>query len=304
MIDERISICISDFQARYGDVGAIELAHDLGLSQVDFDLIRYDYHKEGSLYRTENLSAIAAHFREVRARADALGVKIAQTHGRIAAYRQDDAWNEGELAGFARDALATEILGAPYCVVHAVHLGLDVSPETHRAINLQMFSDFLPHAAEHGIMLASETLGDTHMPDGREGLDLFATAEELLRAHHRICAANPRYKDSLCICMDTGHINKTVRFGQMRPENFIRTAGSLIRCLHLNDNNGLTDQHKEPLSGSINWDEIMNALSEIGYNGTYNMELNLRHYGTSDTMLRAHAAFAIQVMDELLRTHA
>lgn len=196
-MDERISLSIFNIQDRFGDIGAIEFAHDIGLRYVDFDLCRYDAHKENSLYASDDLSAVAKHFREVRARADALGVKIAQTHGRIKAYNPDDSWNEGELKGFIRDALATEILGAPYCVVHGVHLGLDTSAEEHIRTNLRMFSDFLPHAAEHGICIASETLGDTHAPDGRNGLDYFAGEKNL---SVRITASVRRIRSIKTIC--------------------------------------------------------------------------------------------------------
>ena len=301
-MDERISLSIFNIQDRFGDIGAIEFAHDIGLRYVDFDLCRYDAHKENSLYASDDLSAVAKHFREVRARADALGVKIAQTHGRIKAYNPDDRWNEGELKGFIRDALATEILGAPYCVVHGVHLGLDTSAEEHIRTNLRMFSDFLPHAAEHGICIASETLGDTHAPDGRNGLDYFAGEKEFLRMHYRICAENPRYKDYLCCCMDTGHTHKATRFGVAQPQDYIRMIGPMLRCLHLNDNDTWTDQHKFPLSGAINWDEVMTALEDIGYDGVYNMEISLGRYGKSESILRAHAIFAMEVMNEILES--
>ena len=68
--------------------------------------------------------------------------------------------------------------------------------------------------------------------------------------------------------------------------------------LHLNDNDTLTDQHKMPLSGTIDWKEVFLALKETGYSGVYNMELTLDRYGKE--LAVDHGAFAVKVMRELL----
>ena len=49
--------------------------------------------------------------------------------------------------------------------------------------------------------------------------------------------------------------------------------GKNLTCLHLNDHDMLTDQHKIPEMGTINWNDVFDAPDEICYSGNYNMEL-------------------------------
>jgi sugar phosphate isomerase/epimerase len=79
----------------------------------------------------------------------------------------------------------------------------------------------------------------------------------------------------------------------------IRRSGGDIQVLHLNDNDGLTDQHKMPMSGNIDWKDVLNALDEIGYTGVYNMELKLDFYGQEVAL--QYAALAVAVMRNMLK---
>ena len=58
-----------------------------------------------------------------------------------------------------------------------------------------------------------------------------------------------------------------------------------------------------PRSGNIDWHDVMTALEETGYNGPYNMELRLEHYGNTPEMMLLYAGFARHVMRQLLREH-
>ena len=54
--------------------------------------------------------------------------------------------------------------------------------------------------------------------------------------------------------------------------------------LHLNDNNGFTDQHLPPLmkmQGGVKWKEVFEALDAIGYDGYYNFELAIEYMGVT-----------------------
>ena len=90
-----------------------------------------------------------------------------------------------------------------------------------------------------------------------------------------------------------------MRFGNPKPADVIRRLGKNIVCLHLNDNDTLTDQHKIPAMGTIDWNDVFDALDEIDYNGYYNMELNLATYGLG--FVEETSAFAIKMMNNLLR---
>ena len=76
--------------------------------------------------------------------------------------------------------------------------------------------------------------------------------------------------DRLGICLDTGHLNLTDR----DQVGFIREAGSLLKALHIADNDTSYDQHMMPFGrGNVDFTAVWKALREIGYDGLYNLEI-------------------------------
>ncbi len=296
---KEVSLAIDRLQGMVGDIGALDIAKDIGLNCVDFCLLRYDCSNPSSVYNKSE-DEICEHFAKIKKHADSIGIRIGQTHGRIKAYNYDEEHNKNELLSFEHDCLATSVLGSKFCVVHAVHLGLDAPDTDQRKYNSRMFADFMPYARKYNITVASETLGDTQTPDGRFGVDFFGDLDEFM-LHYNEVAGIKENEGHICTCMDTGHTNKASRFeGKAKVPEFIRKIGHTIGCLHLNDNDSLTDQHKVPLSGNLDWFEVLSALKEVGYDGTYNMELNLNHFGKSLSMVRDYAEFSVKVMKNLL----
>ena len=78
-----ISLSIGGLQNRFGDLRALEIASEIGADAVDFDTCsrRFDYRNPDSVYARSD-EEITAYFSALRARADALGITVGQTHGR------------------------------------------------------------------------------------------------------------------------------------------------------------------------------------------------------------------------------
>ena len=75
----------------------------------------------------------------------------------------------------------------------------------------------------------------------------------------------------LGICLDTGHLNLTVK----GHRDFILKAGARLKALHIADNDGVTDQHRMPFNyGTVDFYEVVRALREIGYEGIFNLEIS------------------------------
>lgn len=71
------------------------------------------------------------------------------------------------------------------------------------------------------------------------------------------------------ICWDTGHANQ-MQFNQGRA---LRAIGKRLKALHINDNYyGNRDEHLLPYMGEVDWPDVIDALAEIGYEGTLNYE--------------------------------
>ncbi len=301
MAEAQISLSIGPLQRALGDETALRQAKSLGYDAVDLDLLGYD----DTLYRRSE-DEIGSYFERLGALTRDLGLTVGQTHGRITGYRNMPELDAAEKNRARLDVMATRLLGCRYCVMHgptSIYFGPDADPAVMRETAFRNFSDFLPFARENGIMIATETFGDAGKDaNGEYFIDFFGSADEFTGIFERLRTIPGG--ESLCVCMDTGHTNKASRFpGQPSPGDLIRRLGGAVQVLHLHDNDGVTDQHKMPRSGNIDWHDVMTALEETGYNGPYNMELRLEHYGNTPEMMLLYAGFARHVMRQLLREH-
>lgn len=291
-----VGLSIATFEWRFGDKEALKLAKDIGCDAVDFGLEDQEPDKEGSVY-SKGEDFVRKYYGELGDYAKELGLVISQTHGRCASYRRDEEWNRVTLEKTRLDLIATKALGAPALVVHNVstgRMGPETSAEEMQATSLRMWTDMLPYAKQYGVKIATETFGDS---PSHGCCDFFGQNEEFKKNYFAVKATE--YGEWFTACADTGHSNKAMRFGEPTPAEVIRQMGREFTILHLNDNDTLTDQHKMPLSGTIDWEDVMSALDEVGYDGVYNMELSLDRYGKAIAI--DHAAFAVKVMKNLLK---
>ena len=244
-----------------------------------------------------NIQAVTSYYQTLKDYAESLGLFVSQTHGRHTGFRNIKEEDDALVENARFDCLATAALGAPVCVVHhctSIYLGADPDPELMHRLSLDMFSRIIPFAKQYHIKIATETFGDAVV---FSSCDFFGNIGEFEKAYNRVDEV-AEWRDFFAVCMDTGHTNKAMRYGNPTPAEVIRRLGGKIAVLHLNDNDTLTDQHKIPMTGVIDWTEVFDALDEINYEGVYNMELNLKHFG--DNLLAETAEFAIKVMRNFL----
>lgn len=296
----KVGLAISFFQNRFGDLKALEIAKEIGADAVDFSLHdfgqRFDYRNPESIYSKSD-EEIVSYFSAIRTKAEELGLDISQTHGRLDGFKNIEEEDKSLLENIRRDCLATSALGAPVCVIHApttIYLGANADPKLMHRLWFEMFTRTIAFARKYDIKIATETFGDA---TGLGCCDFFGSIKEFLIAYNRVKAIgeNARY---FTICVDTGHSNKATRFGHPSAGDVIRMCGSDVTVLHLNDNDTYSDQHKIPKTGTIDWDDVFDALDEIHYEGVYNLELELRHFG--DNFIVEEGAFGIKVLKNLL----
>ena len=301
-MERKIGISIGYPQHRVGDEKALELAAAVGADGVDFDTSagRFDYKRAGSVYAQsdEELIAWATALRE---KASSLGLEIFQTHGRIKGFGGDPIEDADILENARRDILVAKTLGAPVCVIHGVStyfIGTGMAPEKMHDLNFEMFNKLLVYAKEYGIKVATETFGDA---EKGKVCDFFGSCREFIPNFDRIAAVGDNGK-YFTACMDVGHTNMAMRFyDNPTPGEFIRRLGNRLGLLHLHDNDGISDRHGIPKTGTVDWKDVLSALDEVGYSGPYNLELNLATFGPDlmeDTM-----AFGIKVFRGILNAH-
>ena len=294
-----VGLSIFNFQSLYGDIRALEIAKEIGADAVDFSLDNYSVLNKNTIY-SKSEEEIIAHFKAVKQRADELGIIISQTHGRLRIFFNDPVKDDAVFKDGRIDCMVTKILGAPYTVMHAIATsitGPDADADYMHNLCFETMNRLLGYAKQYGIKIAMETMGDAPVYGC---CDFFGHLTEFRKAYDRICAYGDN-ADYFCCCIDTGHVNKAMRFdNNPTPGAFIREMGSSVKCLHLNDNDTLTDQHKPPKTGVIDWNDVMSALKEVGYDGVYNLELNLKHFGEGFEI--ETAAFSVKLMKFMLET--
>ena len=80
--------------------------------------------------------------------------------------------------------------------------------------------------------------------------------------------------DYIKFCYDSGHENCFTK-----GFDYLSEYGDKLAALHLHDNDGKSDQHNLPFSGTVDWKRIMKKLREINYKGTLSLEINAQYSG-------------------------
>lgn len=296
---KQVSLSIGALQKKYGDQRALHIAARIGVDAVDFDLCgaQNDYRTPNSLY-SKGPQAVLEYYTALKEFAQKNGIFIGQTHGKMSGFVNRPAEDDALVKNTELDCLATAALGAGVCVVHnatSIFLGPNPEPALMYRLSYELFSRTVPFALKNGIKIATETFGDAVK---YSACDFFGNFSAFEKAYLDI-ASRPELREGFTVCVDTGHSNKAMRYGNPTPANVIRKLGKAVTVLHLNDNDTFTDQHKIPKTGCIDWEDVFNALDEIGYSGIYNMELNLSHFG-SDFLVET-AEFAVKVLKYMLK---
>jgi len=82
-------------------------------------------------------------------------------------------------------------------------------------------------------------------------------------------------------CIDIGH---AAMFND--PAEFVsKTTGSLIKALHVHDNDLIEDLHSFPMTGNINWNGLCDALKKAGYTGDITLEVTKGFYKIPDELV-------------------
>ena len=87
----------------------------------------------------------------------------------------------------------------------------------------------------------------------------------------------------LAACWDTAHCNLNPTAREIGQYNNIIALGKYLKGLHIADNLERGHQHSWPFAGNINFDEVMQGLIDVNYDGYFNFEASytLLHRGNS-----------------------
>jgi sugar phosphate isomerase/epimerase len=219
---------------------------------------------------------------QTRELAEQLGLQLPQSHLTMADIAcLDDAQREAEISAIEREIELSALAGVQIGVLHPSG-GMPATLEEHqrvKEVRIESLRRTCEIAAEHDFTIALENTydphGDTTSAMGRRRFG--AVIPELYEVIDAVDANN------FGICLDTGHTNL---FGLPLGEA-VRQCGDRLIATHVHDNDGHADQHIEPTRGTIDWEDAIAALREIGWDGIYNLEIApLRGHPMEAQMLR------------------
>lgn len=187
-----------------------------------------------------------------------IGVDLVQSHGP----------NVNFLAGSGVDRMLEDTircidicgeLGIPNTVVHpgfSLELTADKKAEWFEK-NAVYFKKLIPAMERNNVEVLIENSTKANV-----GVRYFTNSGADMREFCD-CLSHPLF----ACCWDTGHANC-----EGLQYNEILAMGDKLHALHFNDNTGVGDDHVLPYCGTMNMDDIMHGLIDVGYKGYLTFE--------------------------------
>ena len=256
----KIATTTGDF-SRYckNDSEKIRELHKAGFRYIDLNMYTFTpdcvYMNEGWEKEVEKIKDLA----------DELGMEFVQAHSQGGNPLSDDP----QKLDFLLDATirSIEICGMLGIKNTVVHNGMKkgITKEQWFELNRDFYSKLFPTMERCGVNVLCENSTSKNMGESyfiNSGKDMY---DFIKFVDHPMIHG----------CWDTGHANCE---GNQYDE--IMAVKDELYAIHYNDNRGGGDEHVAPFMGTLNHDEVINALIDVGYKGYFTLECDssLRNY--------------------------
>ena len=189
--------------------------------------------------------------------ADELGMKFVQAHSQGGNPLSDDEDHvDFLLKATIRSIEICEMLGIKNTVAHG-GFAEGLSKEEWFVKNKVFYEKLIPTMERCGVNVLCENSTKSNMHD----MYFINTGKDMREFIEFV--GHPMIHG----CWDTGHAN--CEGGQYDE---IMAVGDELYAIHYNDNHGERDDHLAPFFGTLNHDEVMNALIDVGFNGYFTLE--------------------------------
>ena len=195
--------------------------------------------------QSANFREKVAYFREL---AEREGMEIETIHSTIPGCY--DLWTEGAageeyLAILKNNMDNCKEFAIPILVVH-----IQVKEEAENSVQrgIERLESVVAYAKEQGVKIAFENINAPEI--------LFAVMEHFREPH-------------VGFCYDSGH-----EACHTPGVEYLPILGERLFCVHLHDNDGVSDLHLLPFEGKLDFDRIGRQLKEANYRGNITLELS------------------------------
>jgi len=243
------------------------------------DLSMYSFTPDCA-YMQENWREAVAKIKNL---ADELGMQFVQAHSQGGNPVSEDADHvEFLLQATVRSIEICEVLGIKNTVVHNGCIP-GASKEEWFVKNKAFYEKLFPAMERCGVNVLCENSTKSNTGD----MYFINTGKDMREFIEYV--GHPQIHG----CWDTGHANCE---GSQYDE--IMAIGDELYAIHYNDNHGAKDDHIAPFLGSLNHDEVIHALIDVGFEGYFTLECDSslirydqwtgprRRFGSSETEMR------------------
>lgn len=147
--------------------------------------------------------------------------------------------------------------GGKICVIH---------PDNNQDAqgNAEMYLKLLPFAKSCGVKIATENMWDWDNEKNQAAPAVCSSPQSFLE---HLDAVNDEY---FVACLDVGHAE--MKGLNTNSVEMIHALSGKLQALHLHDNDLWHDSHQIPFSMRMDFEGIVKALKEIGYQGDFTLE--------------------------------
>ena len=237
------------------------------IKEAGFDGVDYSFFTKEKLsdeWRALETNDYLNTAKEIKRLLDKYGLVCNQAHAPFNfSYSDDMSLSCKNYLDLVNSIKMAAYIGASTVVVHAIKIPADVDFFEY---HYKFYKSLEPFAKACGIKIAVENL-----------VNSIFWAPNRLSGFIRMLES-----DVFCACIDVGHAQLT----GYAPSQFIRGMDDgALKCLHIQDTDTKVDRHWIPMFGENDWDRIIKALRDYGYDGDMNLEVLHSYDNLPDELL-------------------
>jgi len=243
----------------YGDEQAIQILAKNGFDALDWSF--FEMLKDDNVWNQPDWKDYAQKMKET---AEAAGIGFSQAHAPFPTSRGEEPYDTEIMERIIRSMEAAAIMGVKNIVVHPrQHLPYPQNKQLLFEENVALYKSLIPYCEKFGIRVCTENMWQY---DKKRSIIISSVCAE----PEEFCALVDAVDSPWIVaCLDLGH---AALVGH-DPAYMIRMLGrDRLKALHVHDVDHLHDCHTLPFTQSLDWESIMEALAEIGFDGELTFE--------------------------------
>ena len=262
---------------RFGYRKAFEMIKNAGFDTLDYNIddrcaTAEDFFATNAYRMSED--ELYAYYTEMYEYIRSLGLTVGQTH---AVFGTPGYMNHRELylQVTRKNILQAHLLHCRHIVIHPFKTDgriYDAETDACRALNLEFYRSLLPDLQKHGVKICIENMW-VYDSEKKIHASICSRPEEILWFLGEL------ENEHFCACPDLGHFCLTGNDTGDTVGNALRKLGNSVEIIHAHEVRENEDTHTVPHSfGTMDWDDIVDALAEIRYNGALSFEIGPKYY--------------------------